>query len=100
MIRDISAIRSANHKVQSSKFKPQSSNLKVQREKSSKGKEFNAQSSKGKEFTNKKAAPTNGCRIRDSPPPLIRREERPQGVINMLASKSEGLPTSVLPPCK
>ena len=57
-------------------------------------------SSKGKEFTNKKAAPTNGCRIRDSPPPLIRREERPQGVINMLASKSEGLPTSVLPPCK
>ena len=45
----------------------------------------------------KKAAPTNGCRIRDSPPPLIRREERPQGVINMLASKSEGLPTSVLP---
>lgn len=27
----------------------------------------------------KKAAPTNGCRIRDSPPPLIRREERPRG---------------------
>ena len=38
MIRDISTIRSANQKVQSSNFKVQrekSSNLKVQREKSS-----------------------------------------------------------------
>ena len=67
MIRDISAIRSANQKVQSS-------NLKVQREKSSM---LKGQSSKLKGI--KKAAPTNGCRIRDSPPPLIRREGRPRG---------------------
>ena len=55
MIRDISVIRSTNHKVQSSK-------LKVQREKSSMCK---GQSSKLKGI--KKAAPTKGCRIRDSP---------------------------------
>ena len=48
MIRVISAIRSANHKIQSSM-------LKVQREKSS------------EVINNKKAAPTKGCRIRDSP---------------------------------
>ena len=80
MIRDISAIRSANQNIQSSK-----------------GKEFNAQRSKFKTQRNKKAAPTNGCRIRDSPPPLIRREERPQGVINMLASKAKGLLTYIPP---
>ena len=57
-IRNISAIRSANHKIQSSNLKVQrekSSILKVQREKSS------------EVINNKKAAPTKGCRIRNSP---------------------------------
>ena len=46
-------------------------------------------------FTEKKAAPTNGCRLRDSL--LSQREAKTTKVNNMLAFKSEGPPTSVLP---